>query len=150
MKKLFSLLLLVCVMAAAQVCSAEVKYRAKVDNHGSIMTYILALNNLTATGQYLIKDELDTIQYTFDYDSASHIFTVYREDGSLLARRKFENKVTMHCRQYYEDGSEDNEATGTFRKGNDGIFWKVGDNSIFIFPYFTDGALIFLDRGGNI
>lgn len=145
MKKIFSLLLLVCVMATAQVCSADVKYRAKVDNSGGIMTYILAHNNLTATGKYLIKDELDTILYTFDYDKASNIFTVYREDGSFVARRKFENKVTMHNRQ------EDEEFTGTYRKENDGVFWKVGeDHYHYIFPYFTDGALIFLDRGGNI
>ncbi len=151
MKKMFSLLLLVCVMATAQVCSADVKYRAKVDNSGGIMTYILAHNNLTATGKYLIKDELDTILYTFDYDKASNIFTVYREDGSLNSRRKFENKVTMYNRQYYEDGSEYEEFNGTYRKENDGIFWKVGeDHYHYIQPYFTDGALIFLDRGGNI
>lgn len=150
MKKLFSLLLLVCVMATAQVCSADVKYRAKTSDGGGIMTYILARNNLTAAGQYLIKDELDTVLYTFDYDSTSNIFSVYREDGSLLARRKFENKVTMHNRQYYEDGSDDEVFTGTYRKGNDGVFWKVGEHYHYIFPYFTDGALIFLDRGGNI
>lgn len=145
MKKIFSLLLLVCVMATAQVCSADVKYRAKTSDSGGIMTYILAHNNLTATGQYLIKDELDTVLYTFDYDKASNIFTVYREDGSLVARRKFENKVTMHNR------AEDEEFTGTYRKENDGVFWKVGeDHYHYILPYFTDGALIFLDRGGNI
>ena len=151
MKKLFSLLLLVCVMATAQVCSADVKYRAKSDvKTGSIMTYILAPNNLTATGQYLIKDELDTILYTFDYDSASNIFTVYLEDGSLTGRRKFENKTTLHCREYNRDGSDDEVYTGTYRKGNDGVFWKVGDPYHCILPRFTDGALIFLDRGGNI
>ena len=150
MKKLFSLLLLVCVMAAAQVCSAAVKYRAKVDNHGSIMTYVLAPNNLTATGQYLIKDELDTIQYTFDYDNASHIFIVYEEDGSLSYRLKFENKVTILSRSYNKDGSEDPDFTGTFRKENDGIFYKVGDKYKALPPCLVDGALIFLDRGGNI
>ena len=150
MKKLFSLLLLVCVMAAAQVCSAEVKYRAKTDERGGIMTYILAPNNLTATGQYLIKDELDTIQFTFDYDNTSHIFIVYREDGSLLDRLKFENKTTMLVRAYNDDGSEDPDFTGTFRKENDGIFYKVGDKYKAIDPALADGALIFLDRGGNI
>lgn len=145
MKKIFSMLLLVCVMVTAQVCSADVKYRAKTSGYGSsIMTYVLAHNNFTATGEYLIKDELDTILYTFDYDKASNIFTVYKEDGSLVARRKFENKFTMHNRQVDED------FTGTYRKGNDGVFRKVGDNSYYIYPYFTDGALIFLDRDGNI
>ena len=150
MKKLFSLLLLVCVIATAQVCSAAVKYRAKVDNHGSIMTYVLAPNNLTATGQYLIKDELDIIQYTFDYDNASNIFIVYREDGSLFERLKFENKTTMLVRSYNRDGSDDEEFTGTFRKENDGIFYKVGDKYKAINPCIPDGCLIFLDRGGNI
>lgn len=151
MKKLFSLLLLVCVMATAQVCSADVKYRAKIDYKGGIMTYILAYNNLTATGQYLIKDELDTVVCTFDYDNASHIFTVYREDGSLSARRKFENKVTMHSRDYNEDGSDDEVFTGTYRKEKDGIFWKVGDDRHYcINPPIPEGCLIFLDRGGNI
>lgn len=150
MKKLFSLLLLVCVMATAQVCSAAVKYRAKVDNHGAIMTYVLAPNNLTATGQYLIKDELDTIQYTFDYDSASHLFIVYREDGSLSDRLKFENKFTVYRRNYNDDGSEDEVYAGTYRKENDGLFYKVGDKYTAIYPCLTDGCLIFLDRGGNI
>lgn len=150
MKKLFSLLLLVCVMAAAQVCSAEVKYRAKVDNHGAIMTYVLAPNNLTATGQYLIKDELDSIEFTFDYDNASHIFTFFREDGSLYGRFKFENKTTVYSRQYDKDGSEDEAYAGTYRKENDGLFYKVGDKYTAIYPCLTDGCLIFLDRGGNI
>ena len=133
MKKMFSLLLLVCVLATAQVCSANVKYRAKVD----IMTYILAYNNLTATGQYVIKDELDTVQCTFDYDKASNIITSYREDGSMRGRFKFENKYTVYRRMYFEDGSEDGEFAGTYRKENDGIFWKTGeDHYHYIYPWF--------------
>ena len=150
MKKLFSLMLLVCVMATAQVCSADVRYRAKVNDSGSIMTYILAYNNLTAAGQYVIKDELDTVQCTFDYDKASNIFTSYREDGSMRGRFKFENKFTVYRRMYSEDGSEVEELAGTYRKKNDGIFYKVGDDYKAIYPWFADGCLIFLDRGGNI
>lgn len=137
-RKILALLTTLLVMGASQICDAAIRYQTTWNEH-----YIVAPNNKTNYGQYVILEEDDTFLSSFDYDRDSGVFTVYTENGSLNAIRKFKDRDTLICTSYSDFPS------GAYRKDyGDGHYYYGSEYRIW--EYSPQAYLIVIDHNGDV
>ncbi len=152
-RKIFATLLSLVIFAFSQICDAAIRFEVEGLTIYFSDTYILAPNDRTPYGQYVLMKEIEggeSISFTFDYDSSTGVFTLYNEGGVKYATQKFRDRDNIVFESYiwgYPSGVYTKERNGEY------TYWADVDGKPF--PHSMSngsvaGFLLFLDRNGDI